>query len=545
MKKIIFLSFFLLIFSGCYKDLANLDSLKVQPNKFKSHSQSGKYLSANYSIFNGDVFNANKILKSGKNNLTLLELQFVSNLISGNFEIANNISNSLISENKNNILYKIPQFAVSFKNKDFKNSLKIAKENKTFFGFNKIISLLEFWLKHLKLQTKKDLMIYNSSNVELPVYKLLVLENFYKIKQLKKIADYNLNLKSLSNIDLLFLAGYYFRLNNLDQFEKIIRNRLSDQFDKDRIIKDFSSTNNIFYTIPNFQTILSLHLYDISYVSNETNEKSSSYIKILLELSLYFSSEMNISKYSLAELYFSEKNENIALKKLEGINKKSFFSLARDLKKLSIIKSLKNDKVYKTFLFEQSKKWPNNKFILYKLANFYKSKKNYHSSLKIYKKLLLKDNQNNRLLFLYATCLDKLGKWDQAKKILLKLIERDINDAYPLNYLSYSLSLKNKNLDLALSLIQKAIKIDPNNGFFLDTLGWVQYQRKNYISAVFYLEKAVTLEPNSSEIINHLADSYLKLGRINEAKYEWRKALQYETEFNIITIIKEKINKYE
>ena len=110
------------------------------------------------------------------------------------------------------------------------------------------------------------LIIYNSSDFEFPVYKLLILENFYNIKQLKKIADYNLNLKSLSNVDLLFLAGYYFRLNNIDQFEKIIRNRLSDQFDKERIIKEFSSTNNIFYTLPNFQTILSLYLYDIGLI---------------------------------------------------------------------------------------------------------------------------------------------------------------------------------------------------------------------------------------------------------------------------------------
>ena len=92
MKKIIFISFFLLSFSGCHLDLHNTRNLNVQYNKIKSHSQSGKYLSANYSIFKGDVFSANNILKFGENNLTLLELQFFSNLISGNFEIANNIS---------------------------------------------------------------------------------------------------------------------------------------------------------------------------------------------------------------------------------------------------------------------------------------------------------------------------------------------------------------------------------------------------------------------------------------------------------------------
>ena len=73
----------------------------------------------------------------------------------------------------------------------------------------------------------------------------------------------------------------------------------------------------------------------------------------------------------------------------------------------------------------------------------------------------------------------------------------------------------------------------------------MQYQRKDYISAVFYLEKAVTLEPSSSEIINHLGDCYLMLGRVNEAKYEWKKSLQYETEIKVVSMIKKKINKYE
>ena len=341
MKKIIFISFFLLSFSGCHINLDNSHNLNVQHNKTITHSESGKYLSANYSIFKGDVFSANKILKLGKNNLSLLELQFFSNLVSGNFEIANNISKLEIFKNKHNYLYKIPQFAVSFKNHDFENSLKIANQNKKFFGFNKIIPLLKFWLKHSKLKTKEDFTFHNNPIFEFPVYKLLMLENFYSNNQLKKIADYNLNLKSLSNIDLLFLAGYYYRLNKIDQFEEIIRGRLSDQFDKERIIKDFSSTYNIFYTVPNFQTILSLYLYDLAYVSDEKNGKSSSYIKILLEMSLYFCTDMNISKYSLAELYISEKNEDIALNKLQEIDKKSFFLLASNLKKLSIFKSLK------------------------------------------------------------------------------------------------------------------------------------------------------------------------------------------------------------
>ena len=158
---------------------------------------------------------------------------------------------------------------------------------------------------------------------------------------------------------------------------------------------------------------------------------------------------------------------------------------------------------------------------------------------------MIVEGKNNKLLFLYATCLDKIGNWAESKKILLRIINNDNYDSYALNYLSYKLALKKVNLDFALTLITNALKIEPKNPFFLDTLGWIQFQRKNYNSSVFYLEKAVTIEPNNSEIIDHLGDCYLMLNRIDEAKFEWKKALQYETDNEISSMIKDKINLHE
>ena len=105
--------------------------------------------------------------------------------------------------------------------------------------------------------------------------------------------------------------------------------------------------------------------------------------------------------------------------------------------------------------------------------------------------------------------------------------------------------LRNENLNLAHNFIKKALYLDPNNGFFLDTLGWVEYKRKDFISSVFYLEKSVTMLPKSSEVMDHLGDCYLMLGRINEATYEWKKALKYENDTFVINVIKEKLRIYE
>ena len=127
----------------------------------------------------------------------------------------------------------------------------------------------------------------------------------------------------------------------------------------------------------------------------------------------------------------------------------------------------------------------------------------------------------------------------------MNILKKNPKDTHTLNYLAYSLALRNKELTLAQNFIKKALSLDPNNGFFLDTLGWVEYKRKDFNSSVIYLEQSIIILPKSSEVMDHLGDCYLMLGRINEAKYEWKKALQYENKTDLLNIIKKKINQYE
>ena len=254
---------------------------------------------------------------------------------------------------------------------------------------------------------------------------------------------------------------------------------------------------------------------------------------------------MDISKYSLAEIYNLEKMKDIAIKNLDNIPKESFFFLAANLKKLTIIKTNGINQEYETLLFNIKKSWPKNKFVLYRLANYHKFKNEYLSSLNIYKKILKDGITTDRDLFLYASNLDKVGRWKEAKALFLKLLDKNPKDTYTLNYLSYKLALKEQELNLALKLIKKALILDPENGYFLDTLGWVEFKRKNYQSAVYFLEKSVSILPKSSEIIDHLGDCYFMLDRKREAFFEWNKALKYEKDKSLIRKIKEKINKYE
>ena len=537
----ILIIFLTISFYGCNISSNNSKISESEILDKQTLSINATYLSANYYISKGDAYTASRILKANNSPLKLLKLKFISNLISGNFVYANKISNLLSDADKNGPAYELPKLAIALDNNNLEYSLQVAKKIKKFLNFDNVTHLIDFWLLHLN--AKSDVNIKNF-NQEISIHKLLILENFYEPTKLKEIADKNFKFDNLTNNDLLLLAGYHFRQNNIKKFNTIIRDRLPNQFDKDFLIKNFATAENIFNEIPDLKTILASKIYNNVNVHN-LKEYSYSHLKILLEMVLFLCPKMDIAKYSLAELYNDQKFEHIALRKLNSISSQSFFYLASNLKKFSVLKSLKLDNKYKEHLFKNKNIWPNNIFVMLKSADHERSQKNYHGAIKIYKNIIKDHGDNNRILFLYATTLDKIGKWKAAKKLLMKILKKNPEDTYTLNYLAYSLAIRNKELTLAQNYIKKALSLDPSNGFFLDTLGWVEYKRKDFISSVFYLEQSVIILPKSSEVMDHLGDCYLMLGRTNEAIYEWKKALKYEKNIDIVHLLKEKLNKYE
>ena len=505
-------------------------------------SYAGSYLTANYSIIKGDAYTASRILNKNLRSPKLSEIKFFSNLVSGYFDTANKVSHKLKADGKNNPLYNLPKYILKIKNNDFRGSLEVFKNQKLFFNLDDLNNLIRLWIKE-KQKTKNYLSEKNYVNPS--IHKLLILENFYKSDDLIEIANLIYKKHNLNSHELLMLAGFYFRVDNLEKLEEIVKTKLPSQFDKVNIINNFSEKNNIYNKVQKLKSILASKIYNLINEDNSKLNKSYSYQKILLEFSVFLETKMDISKYALAEIYNVEKTNKTAFRILNSIPKESFFSLAANLKKLAMIKASDMDIEYKTLLFKIKNIWPDNKFVLYRLANYYKSKKKYHLSLKIYKKILDHHDSNDHDLFLYASNLDKIGKWKKARVLFLKILKNNPRDAYTLNYVSYKLALKNQELDLALDLIKKALVLDPDNGYFLDTLGWVEYKRNNFKSAVYFLEKSVSILPRSAEVIDHLGDCYLMLNRIKEAIFEWNKAIQYETDKNIIEKIKQKIKKHE
>ena len=102
----------------------------------------------------------------------------------------------------------------------------------------------------------------------------------------------------------------------------------------------------------------------------------------------------------------------------------------------------------------------------------------------------------------------------------------------------------------ALGFIRKAIELQPQNGFFMDSLGWGYFKLGRLDQALLFMERAVMLRPVDPLITDHLGDVYAALDRHREAAFQWQRALdllaegQSDEELDIEQV-KAKIKAYQ
>jgi tetratricopeptide (TPR) repeat protein len=129
------------------------------------------------------------------------------------------------------------------------------------------------------------------------------------------------------------------------------------------------------------------------------------------------------------------------------------------------------------------------------------------------------------LLYARGMTLERLKRWPEAEKDLQEALRLQPDHPYVLNYLGYSWADQGVNLDRALPMVKRAVELRPDDGYITDSLGWVYYRLSQFDKAVPVLEEAVELLPYDPVINDHLGDAYWQVGRRNEARFQWQRAL--------------------
>lgn len=147
------------------------------------------------------------------------------------------------------------------------------------------------------------------------------------------------------------------------------------------------------------------------------------------------------------------------------------------------------------------------------------------------------------LFYFRGIARERIKEWDQAEADFLKALELKPEQPHVMNYLAYSWVEFGERYDEALEMLTRAVELQPEDGFIVDSLGWVYYRLKQYDQAVVYLERAVALEPADPVINDHLGDAYWQVGRKTEARFQWQRALSFEPESDQIEPIQAKIER--
>jgi tetratricopeptide (TPR) repeat protein len=146
-------------------------------------------------------------------------------------------------------------------------------------------------------------------------------------------------------------------------------------------------------------------------------------------------------------------------------------------------------------------------------------------AIKKAEELSTKDDDKQYATFVQGSIYERQKKYDQAEEAFKQVLAHDPQNAMTLNYLGYMLADRGVRLEEALKYIKEAVKMDPANGAYLDSLGWVYYKLGNYDLAEENLSKAVQRTPNDPTVQEHLGDVYHKTGRLKQAAAHWERAL--------------------
>ncbi len=132
------------------------------------------------------------------------------------------------------------------------------------------------------------------------------------------------------------------------------------------------------------------------------------------------------------------------------------------------------------------------------------------------------------LQFQLGSLYERAADLKAAEETFVALLKKNPEHAATLNYLGYMWAEAGKNLDQAHEMLVRAVGHDPDNGAYVDSLGWVYYRLGNLELAEKYLTDATRLVPRDATVHEHLGDVLAKRGEKERALRSYRTALSLE-----------------
>jgi tetratricopeptide (TPR) repeat protein len=159
------------------------------------------------------------------------------------------------------------------------------------------------------------------------------------------------------------------------------------------------------------------------------------------------------------------------------------------------------------------------------LAQFYGDIDRGAQAIRVLEDAQTKFPNDDTIGFELGATFDRQKRFADAEAAFKRIIARDPQNAPAMNYLGYMLAERGERLDESVGYVKKALEIEPDNGSYLDSLGWAYFKADKLDLAEGNLKRAADQLATNSVVQDHYGDVLLKLGRYEEAIAAFNRAL--------------------
>lgn len=437
----------------------------------------------------------------------------------------------------------------AFKSGKFNDSLQIISSYKADALGVAILPLLKTWAEAGQGKTDIAQLKDSPSLVYQAVLVAAYTKNKEALAQLAKAYDFTKTPTPVSRLeDIALIFAYYGETEEAKSIYAALKAGVPERADKyDEVVKQIE-TNSLpplpkQLTSP--QVGLSDAVFDMAQILSHGYQDSA---RLFAHMSLYLNADNPASFELLAQIASDNKLYTEATEYLSRIdtsgNPDKKTQIERQIAQLQVLAGHPDEAIrILGELVEEQK----NIDAQIQIGDIYRSQDDFKGALKAYNDAyaLLGNNITAKywdLSFARGMTNERLKNWAQAEKDLQTALLFEPDQPYVLNYLGYSWADQGINLDKAAEMIEKAVRLKPDDGAIVDSLGWIYFRMGQYDKAVATLEKAIQLAPTEPELNDHLGDAYWNVGRKSEARFQWKRAVSFTKDETLIAKIQDKID---
>ena len=274
-------------------------------------------------------------------------------------------------------------------------------------------------------------------------------------------------------------------------------------------------------------------------------ERGNRLAVVYARLAIFTRRDLAEASLLIGDMMAQQGNLEAAIEAYDAVAPDSVWSYLADLRHARALHDLDHGEQAFGLLEELAAAAPERIDALVQLGDLRRHDESYAEAEEAYSRAIGRIGEPRRehwtLFYARGIAFERTKRWPEAEADFLKALELEPEQPFVLNYLGYSWVDMGMHLDRAKGMLHRAVELRPDDGYIVDSLGWVHFRLGEYEKAVESLERAVVLEPGDPVINDHLGDAYWRVGRQREARYQWQRVLTLDPEQDVIADVQQKL----